>query len=350
MSILAKPYTLPLRIRYRWAKGDHDTRSGLLVRCDIDGAIGWGEVAFGPHVAVDGPVLAKELSDLVAGLDIHDDGFLDAVSARRPHNRIRCGIATAWLSARATRAELPLNRFLAPERTPADAVPINGLINELTPAGVVEQAHGYTNQGMTTFKIKCFEDVERDLLRVRTVRSEFPDADLRLDPNDAWKTPTEALRNMERFSPLRIDYVEDPLDTHQASLADMAEVARYAAFSVAWDNPVEDLAAMKRLLDAEAVHVFVFKMPRAGGPDRQLAMLDLAEKAGKRGVMTGPLESAVGTMAGLHVASLTPPPLPHCGFSLSGHFAQDVGPLPAINDGQQAIGDRPGLGIDIGQL
>ena len=346
MTITARPYALPLRIRYRWAKGDHDTRHGLIVRAEIDGAVGWGEIAFGPHVAVDGPALTAEVDDLVAGLDDRDDGFLAALDDRAPHNRVRCGIATAWLAARAAAAGQPLNRFLAPERTPAEAVPINGLVNANEAVATVAQARAYADQGMTTFKIKCFADVDRDIERVGALRDAFPEAALRLDPNDAWKTPDDALRNLERFAPFDIAYVEDPLDTHATTIDAMAKVRAGSPIPVAWDNPIEDLAAMQRLLDADAVDVFVFKMPRAGGPDRQLAMLDLAAAAGKPGVMTGPLESAVGTMAGLHIASLTRPPLPHCGFSLSGHFARDLARLPPIVAGRQAVPASPGTGAD----
>ena len=346
MTVAARPYALPLRIRYRWAKGDHDTRHGLIVRAEIDGALGWGEIAFGPHVAVDGPALTAEVDELVAGLDDRDDGFLAALDERRPHNRLRCGIATAWFAARAAAAGQPLNRFLAPDRMPAAAVPINGLVNATEAAGAVEQAHAYAAQGMTTFKVKCFADVDRDIARVRALREAFPAAALRLDPNDAWKTPDEALRNLERFAAYGIAYVEDPLDTHATTIDAMARVRAGSPIPVAWDTPVDALPAMQRLLDADAVDVFVFKMPRAGGPDRQLAMLDLAATAGKPGVMTGPLESAVGTAAGLHVASLTPPPVPDCGFSLSGHFARDLARLPPIVAGGQAVPASPGTGAD----
>ncbi|MCG8545125.1 MAG: hypothetical protein MJE12_13065 [Alphaproteobacteria bacterium] len=346
MAISVRAYTLPLRIRYVWAKGAHDTRRGVIVRAALDGAVGWGEVAFGPHVEIDGAGLEAEVTALLEGLDAQSEDFLDALDARHPHNRIRCGIATAWLSARAAAAGQPLNRYLAPDREPTTAIPINGLINATDAAGVVDQAHAYAAQGMTTFKTKCFADVERDIERVRALREAFPDAAIRLDPNDAWKTPNEALHNLERFAPFEIDYVEDPLDTHRATLPAMADVRARSPIKVAWDNPVEDIDAMLRLLDADAVDVFVFKMPRAGGPDRQRAMLDLAAGADRRAVMTAPLESAVGTMAGLHLASLTAPPLPACGFSLSAHLARDIATLPDIVDGTQIVPDTPGLGTD----
>lgn len=339
-----RSYALPLKVRYVWAKGDHDLRKGAIVRATLPSGVGWGEIAFGPHVPIDGPALEKEALDLVSGLDFESDDFLEALDARGPHNRIRNGIATAWLSARAAQQGLPLNRFLRPEQTPASHVPINGLVNKLDIQEMLQQSHDYAAQGMTAFKVKCFEDVETDLERVAALRGEFPDAVIRIDPNDAWMDPDAALHNLERFAPMGIDYVEDPLNSLAASFSEMAYVRARSPIDVAWDNPVDDMTSMVRLLDADAIDVFVFKMPRSGGPDRQLAMFDVARAEGKRFVLTGPLETAIGTTAGLHVASLMGGALPPCGFSLAAHFDKDNADLAPVNEGKQRVPSKPGLG------
>ncbi len=345
-----RPYHLLLKTRYRWAKGDHDSRMGLLVSAEIDGCLGWGEVAFGPHVVIDGAALSAQTLGKVHAIDPASDDILDQLDEVALHNRVRCGLATAALSAKAAAAGQPFNQFLAarwlPHRSPAARAPINGLVNKADPDAAVVQAQAYANQGMHTFKVKCGTDQTTDLAVVTALRSAFPDAVLRLDPNDAWKTVDNALERLTAFAPLGIDYVEDPLDTGLATLAQMAKLKESSPVAVAWDNPVDDIAAMQSLLDGDAVDVFVFKMPRAGGPDRQLEMIALAERSGKRGILTGPLESAVGTMAGLHIVTCMQPPIPDCGFSLSAHFAADAVPLPPIMEGRLAIPASAGLGID----
>jgi L-alanine-DL-glutamate epimerase-like enolase superfamily enzyme len=102
---------------------------------------------------------------------------------------------------------------------------------------------------------------------------------------------------------------------------------------------------MQRLIDAEAADLFIMKMPRSGGPDRFLEMVTLATAAGIACVNTGPLESAIGTLAGLHVTSLMPQPLAHSGFSLSEHYARDLAAVPPVIGGCRTIPDLPGLGI-----
>ena len=346
----AGPYDLPLKVVYRWAKGEHTSRAGAILRCMIDQYEGWGEVAFGPHVEINGAELALELLALTKGLNPEDDDFLVQLDQREMHNRMRCAIATAWLSARAAAAGKPLNQYMADDGegddvTPPMQVPINGLVGEQDIGAAVTQAKGYAKQGMTTLKIKCFADVDHDFARVSALREAFPDFAFRLDPNDAWKTVPDALANMERFAPLGIDYIEDPLDTGIATIEDMAAVRKSGAIRSAWDNPVETLEDMHRLVDAEAVDVFIYKMPRAGGPDRLKEMVEFATSAGIQSVNTGPLETAIGTVAGLHMTTLFPAPLAHSGFSLSGHYARDLADVPPVVDGVRTLPDLPGLSI-----
>lgn len=351
MSLAVRAYCLPLRRTYRWAKGEHSTRAGAIVRAELDGAVGWGEIAFGPHVEVDAPKLEAEVAGALARLDAGDADFLTALDRLGLHNRIRAGIAGAWLSARAAAAGLPLNRYLARRypgkgRDPQRDIPINGLVGERDPEGALEQCAGYVAQGMKTFKIKCFGEGGGDLERVRAIRAAYPQAVLRLDPNDAWKSVEEALRHIERFAPLGIEYIEDPLDTHAATLAEMAALRAHSAIPVAWDNPVDGVASMQRLIDAGAVDVFIFKMPRSGGPDRQLAMIDLARREGFKAVMTDPIETGVGMLASLQVTSLCPAPIPDSGFSLSGYYARDIVEIPPIEKGVRRLPDSIGLGVD----
>ncbi len=351
MSLAVRAYRLPLQRTYRWAKGEHSTRAGAIVRGELAGAVGWGEVAFGPHVEVDAPKLEAEIAGFLARLRAEDENFLAALDNLGMHNRIRAGIAGAWLSAQSVAAGLPLNRYLAQRfpgkgRDPQRDIPINGLVGERDAQGAVEQCAGYTSQGMKTFKIKCFGEGGGDLERVRAIRAAYPEATLRLDPNDAWKSVDEALRNIDLFAPLGIEYIEDPLDTHVATLDEMASLRARSSIAIAWDNPVDSLAAMQRLIDAGAVNVFIFKMPRTGGPDRQIAMIDLAHRQGFKAVMTDPIETGVGMLASLHVTSLCPQPIPDSGFSLSGYYARDIVEIPPIENGIRRLPDVIGLGVD----
>lgn len=336
-------YSLPLRIPYRWAKGEQTERGGLLARCELNGAVGWGEMAPPPHEAVDGPARVAEAAAVVDGLDPQADDFLDRVDARAPYERIRCAIATAWLSSRAAREGKSLSAYLARDgEVPAEHVPVNGLVTDADPRAAAETARRLFDEGHRTLKIKCSDERQLDLVRVRAVRRAAPGAVLRLDANESWH-PEWAAAHLADFADFGIDYVEQPIPA--GDNAALARVRRESPVEIAADEASLDAASIRALLDADAVDALILKPQRLGGPDRTLEIIRLAAERGVRCTITNSLETAVGIATALHIASLHPAPIPDCGFGTSRFFAEDVAPPPAIADGRMVVPTAPGLGI-----
>lgn len=341
------PYALPLRVPYRWAKGEHHERRGLLVRADLDGAVGWGEAAPAPHRDVDLPAYAAQARRLLAGLDPHDEAFGQQLDAHQPAARLRCGIMTAWLAARACRAGESLGATLARAqslgRPPAARVPVNGLVTEATPAAAADRAVELHAAGHDTLKIKCGDDREGDVARVRAVREALPEARLRLDANEAWPAAW-ALRQLEAMAPFTVDYVEQPLP-RTATPEELARLRARSPIPVALDESARDVDAVRRLLDAGAADVLILKSQRLGGPDRTLQAVRLAETAAVPCTVTASLETAVGHTTALHCAALLPEPVPPCGLGMARFFAHDVATGPVSRHGWMQVPTVPGLGL-----
>ena len=338
------PYDLPLRIPYRWAKGEQLTRGGLLARCELEGAVGWGEMAPPPHETVDGPARIAEAQAVVDGLDPGDEDFLDRVEARAPYERIRCAVATAWLSARAAREGQSLTAYLAEgNEAPAARVPVNGLVTDGDPQAAAETARRLVGEGARTLKIKCSADRRGDLVRVRAIRRAAPDAVLRLDANESWH-PDWVAEHLSDFADFGIDYVEQPIPAGDD--AALAKVRRASPVPIAADEGALDEASIRALLAADAVDALILKPQRLGGPDKTLAVIRLAAAQGVRCTITNSLETAVGVTTALHIASLHGQPIPDCGFGTSRFFAEDVAAPPPIVDGHMTVPTAPGLGIE----
>ncbi len=337
------PYSLPLRVPYRWAKGEQLERSGLLARVDLDGAVGWGEMAPPPHETVDGAARVAEANAVVDGLDSRDESFLAHIDARSPYARIRCAIATAWLSARAAREGKSLSAFLAlGSEAPAELVPVNGLVTDGDAQAAADTARRLIGEGHRTLKIKCSADRKEDLIRVAAIRDAAPDATLRLDANEAWH-PDWAAAHLTDFAGFGIDYVEQPIPA--GDTAALAAVRKASPVGIAADEAALDEAAIRELLAANAVDALILKPQRLGGPDRSLSIIRLAASQGVRCTITNSLETAVGVTTALHIASLHGQPIPDCGFGTSRFFAEDVAPPPAIVDGHMTVPTVPGLGV-----
>lgn len=339
------PYALPLRTPYRWARGVQERRLGLLVHVALpDGSEGWGEAAPPIHEAFDPEALAQEAHGLVDGLDAADPGFLHLLHQRAPHPRLRCGIATAWLSAQAAARGLPLARYLAGDgAAPAEEVPVNGLVTEAMPDAAAARAAALIAAGAGALKVKCTADRAADLARVAAIRAAVPAARLRLDANEAW-APDWSLEHLRAMAPFGIEYVEQPLPRGEP-LAALAALRRASPVPVAWDESAQDLDAIQALLDAEAADALILKPQRLGGPDRTLLAARLAASRGVRCTVTTSIETAVGLTAELHVSSLLPQPIPDCGIGTARFLAVDVAEPPALVGGRMRVPDAPGLGV-----
>jgi o-succinylbenzoate synthase len=343
-SMYFKAYSLPLKTTYRWAKGTHHYRSGLLVQMDMDGHFGWGEAAPEPFLPVNGRDYEKQAEALIEDLDVSADDFIERLDQRKPEARLRCGISTAWLSARAASMRMPLSEFLAKDgRQPADYVPVNGLVVDDSVDGALAQARTIANAGMKTIKIKCFDNLMMDLERVGAIRRAFPSIKLRLDPNESW-TLEVALQHLKAMSQFDIEYVEDPLP-EGVPLAAMSDLRKKSPIKVAWDAPTHDYKSMQNMIEAEAADVFILKLPRIGGPDRLYDMVVLAERHDIQCTVTTSLETAIGTVAALHCSSLLSPPIPDCGLGISHFLEKDVGSVPPIENGKRQVPKTSGLGL-----
>jgi o-succinylbenzoate synthase len=336
------PFRLRLATEYRWAKGVQTERRGLLVRVEAWGAEGFGECAPPIHLDTDPEAMATEARALVAGIPAAAEDFLARLDARRPDPRLRCGIAAAWLAARAAAAGLPLGAFVAGRAVPV-RVPVNGLVTEKTPEDAAARAAALVAQGYRTLKVKCWDDRAADVARVGAIRAAAPGAALRLDANEAWH-PDWSLDHMRDLARFGLDYVEQPLPSW-CGMAQLAAFRRESPVRVALDESATDPESLSAILAAGAADVVILKTQRAGGPDRAAEMMRRATDAGVRVTVTVSLESAIGTAVALHVASMLPEPLPECGLAMGRFLAEDLGPTPAIEHAAMTVPRAPGLGL-----
>jgi o-succinylbenzoate synthase len=341
----AKPYRLKLQTPYRWSKGVQHYRAGLIVRADLDGAIGWGETALPPHVDFPGEAQAQEVRALMTGLDPGDADFLHDLELRECPSRVRCGIASAVLSARARAAGKTLAAYLANgERAIPDAVPVNELIGDASPDVCVERAAAAIAQGQDTVKVKCTPERELDLTRIGAIRGAFPQLHIRIDPNESWPVDWAAdqLNAMARFD---IEYCEEPLP-RGTPLTTYAQLRRETRVPIALDDSARSLYHVERIVELGAADALVLKAPRVGGPDRCYEISRYAEAHGLRCTVTASLETSVGLYLGIHCAALTAAPIAAAGIGTARFFAENVDEPPPIVQGRMRVPDITGLGFD----
>jgi len=344
--IEVKPYSLKLQTPYRWSKGTQYSRHGAILRLDGgDGHIGWGEAALPPHVDYPTEAFAAEIRALMAGLDPFSPGFLAELGLRECPARIRCGISTTVLTLRAAQAGKTLTGYLlGNDAAVPPRVPVNDLIGDADPADCARRANDAAARGQDTVKVKCTEERELDIARIRAIREAQPTIKIRLDPNESWPVEWagEQLRAMEQFT---IEYCEEPLP-RGTPLSAYGELRRQTRVPIALDDSIRTLRDVELAVLHKAADVFILKAQRVGGPDKLLDIVRAATAHGIVCTVTSSLETSLGLYLGIHCTALTPPPMAPAGIGTARFYAENVCEPPPIVDGHMVLPSTPGLGFD----
>jgi L-alanine-DL-glutamate epimerase-like enolase superfamily enzyme len=232
------------------------------------------------------------------------------------------------------RAQLPVAALLTDDA--ATHVPVNATLSSLDRAGAAEEAARAVREGFQCLKLKV--GVGDDAGRVAATRAAAgPQVALRLDANGAWGVE-EAIAAIEALSPAGLELVEEPTHGLQA----MREVRDGVAVRVSIDETAGELGA----LTAGVADAVCLKISRCGGIAGLLAAAALVRATGAEVYLASTLDGPLGVAAALHAAAALASrgPVPHCGLSTLGLFAEIENPLPA-KDGAIELPDAPGLGV-----
>ena len=311
----------------------------LLVRISAWGAEGWGE-AIGP----DPVALAEAGRAAVGDLPVEAEDFLDMLDSQELAAPLRCAIASAWLSARAAAAALPLAALLAPGRRPATEVPLCGVIRAVAPEPAAERAAALVALGCRTLVVGCGTERAADVERVAAVRQAAPAAKLRLDAAGAWN-PAWAIEHLRALWRHDIEHVAEPIPASRP-LAELGAFRRASPVPIALGESLRDVESLARALALRVADAILVDAPRAGGPDRAAAMIRAAEDAGVPVSVASRGQGAIGTAVALHLAAILPEPAPDSAIPLDAPPGGDLAPMPAMERGAVARLPRGGgLGV-----
>ncbi|MGW2894619.1 glucarate dehydratase family protein [Streptomyces sp. NPDC001212] len=213
----------------------------------------------------------------------------------------------------------------------------------LDPAGVVEQARGFTERhGFTSFKLKggVFPPRE-EIAAVRALAEAFPGHPLRLDPNGAWsvETSVEVARQLGDV----LEYLEDPALGTPA----MAEVAARTGVPLATNMCVTTFAEIKEAFTSNAVQVLLSDHHYWGGLRNTQHLAALCAAFGVGVSMHSNTHLGISLAAMTHVAS-TVPGLHHACDTHYPWQSEDVLTERLTFDGGRiAVPDGPGLGVEL---
>lgn len=90
------------------------------------------------------------------------------------------------------------------------SINVNGAVGIQDLNSGLKRAEELVESGIGTLKVKVGLDHQQEVNLINAMRSNFPDVNIRIDANQAWKTD-EAINCLADFSEFEIEYCEQPV-------------------------------------------------------------------------------------------------------------------------------------------
>ncbi|WP_029352680.1 enolase C-terminal domain-like protein [Bosea sp. 117] len=369
-AIEAIPFRLPARRDFKWAGLAVDLGGFVLVRIRTDeGLVGIGEATplpdwGGDHGRRSGETLrtvCAVVEDVLAPRLIGQDPTrIEALrvvmsKALKGNSYAKAAIDIALHDLAGKAAGVPLYRLLG--GLAREAVPVTHMVGLMAFDEAVAEAVGAVEDGARGMQIKGGEDAERDVALVQEVRRQVGgDITIRLDANQGYGDPRNAISVVRRLTDAGVSMVEQPTSGHR----EMARVVASVDVPIIADESSWDAREAMELVAAGAADHISIYLAKAGGLAGARRVAAIAEAGSCRCDVNGSIESAIGTAANLAFALATPcvdlgcvipisAPAGAHPYRIAGHYYEDdivAEPFPTA-DGALLPLEGPGLGIEI---
>jgi L-alanine-DL-glutamate epimerase-like enolase superfamily enzyme len=286
---LVRPYVLSYRTFTEFEPIIVEVRDG-------DGRVGWGEGHISPGSSSEtregGWAFCRKHSAAVVGRNTNEAKAM--IAANVGASKVA---ATALLTAIEMLEDHPLLRLDRDVR-----LPLLTPFNSTAPGEIDREVEQRLEEGFRTFKIKVGKAVDDDLRRVKAIQQAIAGrASARLDANRAF-TETDACRFAAALDPSGIELFEQPCRAEDWDAN--AKVASVSPVPVMLDEPICELADVKRASIIPNVGFCKLKLKRFGGLDLLREAIDAVRQCGMEPVLGDGLSSELGCWMEACVASV----------------------------------------------
>lgn len=338
--------SMPLRTPFETSFARETDKDCLLVRVFGEGFEGWGEV-----VAMQEPLYNEEtlktcwhiLEDVLIPLVLSREWcsveqWFHSIRHIRRNYMARAGLEAALWDLYSLCEGKSLAALWGGVRARVEvgiSLGIEASVEELLP-----QVEAGISDGYRRVKLKIKPGW--DLLPVAEVRRRWPQLVLQVDANSAYHLEDSGLlAGLDEFGLLLI---EQPLE--HDDIVDHAALQRSLKTPICLDESIDSLEQCRRALELGSAQVINIKPGRVGGFVASRAIHDLCAARGVPCWVGGMLETGVGRLQNLALASLENFRLPGDISASKRYFRRDIIDPEVVleSDGRVCVPDVPGVG------
>lgn len=329
----------------------HAVQNVVVILRTKDGCAGYGECS--PYMTINGEsvdtcfIVGQYFAKVLRGQDaLNIQGCVDAMDKTIYANTsIKSAFDIALHDIAAQHSGMPLYRFLGGSKNKILETDMTVSIGD--PEKMRADAIKFKQQGFPAIKVKLGESKEKDVARIRAIRdgigSEHP---LRIDANQGWGTPEQAIDVLQALGAYNIEHCEEPIERWR--FMELAGVSAASPIPIMADESCGDEHDAERLILLAACSMFNIKLGKSSGFYKAAKIAAMGSKAGIEMQVGGFMESRLGMTAAAHFA-LTSDQIHHCDFDTPLMFTEDpvIGGIRYLEKGVIEVPETPGLGAVI---
>ncbi len=362
---------LPFRRVHNWASkmrtpiGHHYI---LALETD-EGLVGWGETPaiatwggpagmyYGEDAGTVSYVVRNYLFPAIDGQEPQQIGYLHNLmdGAIKGHPYAKAAVDVAIYDIVGKARGMPVYELLGGKLR--DSIPVCHSLGIMEHDKAVSEAEQAVSEGIGTIKCKIGLDARRDVDLVRSMREQLgPDVVIRVDANEGYNTPQEAIRVAEEMEPYDVAFHEQPVAGYEA----LATVAHRIKSPVMADESAWFPQDVLRLHELGAAQIISLYFTKPGGIYPALQVAAVADACGITYDIGGSIEMGIGVAANLHLgvsvsalrwASVCPVPNVdgEAPVTIAGIYYMDdiIGTPIHYSEGHLFVPDGPGLGMEV---
>jgi len=328
------PFSIPFVKPFKTGKETLYYRKGIWVNIQYKNYYGWGEASplasFSKDSIEDADNSLKRFFKKISNSNLEIEEILSlarGVTKKSPSALF--AIETAFFDLFAQMKNKPLAFYLNSKAI--DQIKVNGLSTIHSP-----------DDNYKVIKLKVISsNLFVNLEKIENLSNLFGnDVCFRLDINGGFDL-TQAIRFCKEMENYNIDYIEQPIEKH--ALEDLAELRNHTAIPIALDESLIDIIDAEKIIENQSADVFIIKPMMSGGFKQSRMIMDLAKQESIRTIITSSLETHIGLMACMHLASANELN-EYCGLS-AGYLLNQKKLSYKVKNSSIKIPSLPGLGL-----
>lgn len=306
-DVSAVPLNYKLKTPFKFSGVKLEILEYVLVRIRTeDGVLGFGECPayWDPRHETQKSTIESinNITEQLVGLSCDDiSGRQSAFKKFIPSAyAAQCGLDIACFDVVGKTKELPVAKFFGnPEKVPVEAV-----IPMTSTAEAVSITMQALEKGIQTFKIKVGRDIEKELLLIKEIKRTIGNYNkIFVDANQAWKNVDEAIKAINRFSEYNLCWIEQPLKS-SVKPEQLEALKSKVSVPMMLDESVYTSEDVEQYSKKDSADMFNIKLAKTGGISGAIDFYNEAKKYDKKCMLGSMIEGALGTLAGLHFASV----------------------------------------------